>query len=122
MKTLYFSDYQLRELAMFASGENASRWQAKPVELFELANRLRNLAEVAPIGGKITVTGEYVSDDSDGYTIVWTSAKELLLAAAAKAEKDGEERQRSCFSLFRDLVDPAVSPHRTVTFKAEERD
>ena len=122
MKTLYFSNYQLRELALYVSGETVSRWQATPKELFELANRLRNLAEVAPIGGKITVTGEYNADEADGYTVVWTSAKELCLAAAAKAEKDGEERQRSCFSLFRDMVDPAVSPHRTVVVVLEERD
>ena len=122
MKTLYFSNYQLRELALYVSGETQSRWQATPKELFELANRLRNLAEVAPIAGKITIEGEYNSDEVDGYTVVWTSAKELCLAAAGKAEKDGEERQRSAMSLFRDLVDPTVSEHRTVTFKAEERD
>jgi hypothetical protein len=122
MKKLYFSNYQLRELAMFASGEAQARWASKPAELLDLADRLLALAAVAPIAGKISVTGEYNADEADGYTTSWASVKDLCLAAAAKAEKEAEERQRSCFSLFRDLVDPQTSSHRTVTFTAEERD
>lgn len=121
-KQLYFDNNQIKNIAFFAVGETVSRWEAKPAELLELAGRLRNLAEVAPIAGKITVEGEYRSDEVDGYTWTWNSVKELLLAAAAKAEKEADERLRSAMSLFRDLVDPTVSEHRTVTFKAEERD
>jgi len=121
MKKLYFDNYKLRELALFATGETVSRWQAKPAELIELADRLRALAEVAPTAGKITVEGEY-NDDGNGYTWTWNSVEGLLLAAAAKAEKEADERLRSAMSLFRDLVDPQTSPHRTITFKAEERD
>ena len=121
-KQLYFDNYQIKNIALFAAGETVSRWQAKPAELLELAGRFRNLAEVAPTAGKITLVGEYRSDEADGYMVTWQSAKELLLAAAAKAEKEADERLRSAMSLFRDLVDPTVSEHRTVTFKAEERD
>ena len=121
-KQLYFDNNQIKNIAFFAAGETVSRWEAKPAELLELAGRLRALAEVAPTAGKITIVGEYRSDEADGYMVVWQSAKELLLAAAGKAEKEADERLRSAMSLFRDLVDPTVSEHRTVTFKAEERD
>lgn len=121
MKKLYFDNYKLRDIALFTAGETVSRWQAKPVELLELADRFRALAEVAPTGGKIVIEGQY-NDDNDGYTWTWNSVKDLLLAAAAKAEKEADERLRSAMALFRDLVDPTVSEHRTVKFTAEERD
>lgn len=120
MKKLYFSDSQIKDIALFTAGETQSRWQAKPVELLELAEKLRNLATVAPIAGKITIEGN--NDDGNGYTWTWNSVEGLLLAAAAKAEKEADERLRSAMSLFRDVIDPQTSPHRTITFTAEERD
>lgn len=122
LKALYMSDYQLKELALFVSGETVARWETSPRDLLELEMRLSALAEVAPHAGKITVTGEYLSDDSDGYTVSWESPKALLRAAAMKANDEAKERMRSAMALFKDVVDPTVSEHRTVTFKAEERD
>ena len=122
MKKLYFNDYQLKEIAMFASRETISRWQAKPVELLELASRLEALAEAAPNQGKITVTGEYMDDSGEVSEVTWESPRALLLNAASFAKAEAQERLRSTMALFKDLIDPIPSPHRTIVFKAECRD
>lgn len=126
LKALYMSDWQLRELALFVSGETVARWETSPTMLLELEMRLNALAEVAPHAGKITVAGEYHADDNgddiDSYTMTWESPRALLLAAAMKANNEAKERMRSAFALFKDVVDPTLSEHRTVTVKCEERD
>lgn len=122
MAKLYINDYQLREIAMFASRETVSRWQAKPAELLELASRLEDLAAAAPNEGKITVSGEYMDNSGEVSEVTWESPRALLLNAASFAKAEAQERLRSTMALFKDLIDPIPSPHRTVTFKAEERD
>jgi hypothetical protein len=126
IKSLYMTDYQLRELALFVSGETVARWETSPRDLLELEMRLNLLAEVAPHAGSISISGEYHADDNgddiDSYTVSFESPRALLLAAARVCNDQANARLRSAMALFKDLIDPIPSPHRTIVFKAEERD
>lgn len=126
IKSLYMTDYQLRELALFVAGETPARWQTSPRNLLELEMRFSALAEVAPHAGKITIVGDVEDYDGENepktYTLQWESPRALLLAAAKVCNEQAAGKLRSAMALFKDIVDPQISPDRTVTVRCEERD
>jgi hypothetical protein len=118
MKKLYFSDNQIKDIALYATGVTSDRWPTSPADLLDLANRLRGLAAAAPMYGPVRVIG------SDGSESRFTGPQHLLEKAAGVAEKAAQERLTSCMSLFRDVVDCSPQPEYEVKVNVllEERD
>jgi hypothetical protein len=118
MKKLYFSDNQIKDIALYAVGVTSDRWPTSPADLLDLAARLRQVAAAAPVYGSIKVLGV------DGSKTSFANPQEVCNKAAEVAEKAAQERLTSCMSLFRDVVDCAPQPEYDVkaNFMAEERD
>jgi len=118
MKKLYFTETQIKDIALYAVGVTSDRWPTSPADLLDLAARLRQVAAAAPLHGSIKVTGR------DGSETWFVNPQEVCNKAAEVAEKAAQERLTSAMSLFRDVVDcsPQSDYDVKANFMAEERD